>query len=1540
MRRFLFFTLMSMLVTMTVANYAFFSRSGLMMKGQELKFTVYGTDLRTVVLTIRELKDENILLSKLIGTGEQKEISPNLGAFVLRRSYTPTKDWETFSLRFDRLGLYYASLTSRDERGKEILLDETFLVVTDMEAVHFTDGEKTILCVMRQSGGFVSGAKVFFYKDSKLVFETQTNSTGVAICEAACDFFYVQKETCTFGEIYFPYREEYADEKLFLFTDRPIYKPNDTVRFRGQLFSKRGNLYEALGKSSVSVVVRDSKNNELYRKSLTTDELGGFFDEFKLPETASVGVYNLTVFHADKFYYNSFVVEEYRKPEYKVSIRVPGEPLFSGKVVRFEIFVRYFNEQPVARAQVAYYVHAKPIYGEPFLAHRGLDLTDEEGKLIVEVKTEEGFNGYYTIEVIAIDESQRQVEETESVRVWADDVKIELEQDAIWTSPGEPVKIVASVTRVSGEPIDGTLTVKIDTAQQIVPITEGKAVFTFLPSQSKTYQIELALGKAKQRLYIHAYGKGYKPSELTLLCPEKTAQPGQVIQVDLISPRRATGLLTLIAEKIYEVIPIDFADTTSISLRVSEDVVEKNLFIVFLGLENGRQVEKSQTISVRRQTNVSKLKVSFDKSQYEPGETATLLIEGEANNVCLALVDEAIYAMLRRDPPDLEEFLYPENTYPSVSYGFAYTWRLYSLRDTLYARLVSKETSFEDFKRNAVMEKINVREYFPDTALWIPSLRLEQGRATLLFKVPDSITTFRTTVYGFSPHLFSQGSGSMIVSKSFYVRPHLPTFFRENDSVQISTTVFNQTNEPLKTRYWLEIPKNLRLVRPDASNEVYIPPNSSITQRWLVQAVHPSDPSTITLYAVSKLTDAVALNVPVKPFAFEREYYLLEKIEGVNSLKLPEGEYVQAKLKVLTSIVPVVKESIEKLIHYPYGCTEQTMSSFFPAVVAARLGLGFPKLDEIVQKGLVRLYNYQHSDGGWGWWEKDESHPMMSAYVMEGLYQAVRAGYDVSKAVLERGIDYLRSNPTGYGVYVLSLYGMNYEGFKPKGEIDVIFNALVSRDSLQKALTFLKQTDKMAYLQLDFQDHFVSDVQLCGVLLRALLKWEKDSPLVAKLINYLLSRKDGYFWYSTKDTSYSILALLEALPRLENPNISVRNNGKSFFINTEAEISLDKGSLEIEGEGLVEVHVVYLERPISAVSEGLKIERRIHKRYELYLEEERQLIDAFIPVGTDLVPIRIKKVEPEETAFFVFAFEYDEPKNFEYGGVKFSIRSNQFKLFNVDYKFEKLIASSKIIAAKLENNAVLICDTKSKSVTILQNVKDVAIVNSNVVLLKGKELWLNNSFLMQVPEGIEGLICSDKEILLKGKDSSYWLKEGSLVELPFVAQIVHHWDGERLVASDVKFSGNDSYVGEGAFEIIFEKEPVKLEAGNIAKTVLKLEKNEGQYLIVEDFFASCAQVITNYRERNLSSEYLKFDYGWYRPWDVWYSARELHEDRIAFFAMFCWGDTFSYVWRVTADGIYQLLPARVYSMYKQGLYAHSDPCVLHIGMDGEDLDHQ
>ena len=52
--------------------------------------------------------------------------------------------------------------------------------------------------------------------------------------------------------------------------------------------------------------------------------------------------------------------------------------------------------------------------------------------------------------------------------------------------------------------------------------------------------------------------------------------------------------------------------------------------------------------------------------------------------------------------------------------------------------------------------------------------------------------------------------------------------------------------------------------------------------------------------------------------------------------------------------------------------------------------------------GSTASNNFQHEDGGWGWWETDESHPFMTAYVVAGLAQAKAAGVQVDAERIEK----------------------------------------------------------------------------------------------------------------------------------------------------------------------------------------------------------------------------------------------------------------------------------------------------------------------------------------------------------------------------------------------------------------------------------------------------------------------------------------------------------------------------------------------------------
>ena len=84
--------------------------------------------------------------------------------------------------------------------------------------------------------------------------------------------------------------------------------------------------------------------------------------------------------------------------------------------------------------------------------------------------------------------------------------------------------------------------------------------------------------------------------------------------------------------------------------------------------------------------------------------------------------------------------------------------------------------------------------------------------------------------------------------------------------------------------------------------------------------------------------------------------------------------------------------ALDFLTSYPYGCTEQTLSSFLPNLLVTRaltqLQLApterLSALDRMVSAGVQRLGEMQHDDGGWGWWRSDANHPFMTAYARVG----------------------------------------------------------------------------------------------------------------------------------------------------------------------------------------------------------------------------------------------------------------------------------------------------------------------------------------------------------------------------------------------------------------------------------------------------------------------------------------------------------------------------------------------------------------------------
>jgi hypothetical protein len=170
-------------------------------------------------------------------------------------------------------------------------------------------------------------------------------------------------------------------------------------------------------------------------------------------------------------------------------------------------------------------------------------------------------------------------------------------------------------------------------------------------------------------------------------------------------------------------------------------------------------------------------------------------------------------------------------------------------------------------------------------------------------------------------------------------------------------------------------------------------------------------------------SDSVELPFPVLPFGLRREIGKAASFtapgEQAAELEIPATSNPQARtirVQVAPSLAGPVLGALDYLTSYPYGCTEQTLSSFVPNLAARRtlseLGLplteGLKSLDRQATEGLSRLYEYQHDDGGWGWWKTDENHPFMTAYAVYGLLEARGAGYKVDEWRLSNGLRALR----------------------------------------------------------------------------------------------------------------------------------------------------------------------------------------------------------------------------------------------------------------------------------------------------------------------------------------------------------------------------------------------------------------------------------------------------------------------------------------------------------------------------------------------------
>jgi alpha-2-macroglobulin len=151
------------------------------------------------------------------------------------------------------------------------------------------------------------------------------------------------------------YDPDYSQQKVFVITDRPVYRPGQSVKFKFWVGEAK---YDQEGASpfanaTFNVEIHNPKGEKILEKPFSADGSGGFDGELPLPKDATLGVYQCVIPNMGG---GAFRVEEYKKPEFEVTVDAPTEPIMLGEKISATIKAKYYFGAPVTSAKVKYKV--------------------------------------------------------------------------------------------------------------------------------------------------------------------------------------------------------------------------------------------------------------------------------------------------------------------------------------------------------------------------------------------------------------------------------------------------------------------------------------------------------------------------------------------------------------------------------------------------------------------------------------------------------------------------------------------------------------------------------------------------------------------------------------------------------------------------------------------------------------------------------------------------------------------------------------------------------------------------------------------------------------------------------------------------------------------------------------------------------------------------------------------------------------------------------------------------------------------------------
>ena len=870
----------------------------------------------------------------------------------------------------------------------------------------------------KQSGVAVADSKLAWSDGNGVLKSGETDQSGLLVLnKAAPEQSYIYGVDTQGGALVsesFYYPSEVNSSKIYLVTDRPLYRPGDVVNVAvvGRTFNDARE-HRALQPETVQLLLRDPAGTALSRHAIELGVEGGHA-RFTLPDNAVAGGYELRMIYHNSPYAAPFRVAEYTKPHYDIAIELDRPILKTGEAVEGRVSMRYPDGRPVANANVELVLRRQRVsmVGDE-IKYQGLfPLKLRQDTLKLDANGRARFSlpaadepSRYVLRVIGSQSGAYPVTASREVLIDSATSHYHLDADKQFSAPGE----TAYFTLINdwpgaNKPVSWDALRLEDQSVQRGGLEASARKFPIRFSQSGSYQITVrdsagkSLGQGSQ--LVMGQGVRVESGAISLLFDHEIYQVGDVAEGLLTFPEEVSdALLTLELENVQEKatlarganwLRLEKLSPRQWKIRLPiQRNYRPNMSFSVLYAKHGNYSFQNRGLAVA-QPKVD-VAIHADHKTYRPGDLVTLDIatsiggKAAAAQLMLGVVDETVYLLQPEITPDIHDFFYHAHrnavrTSSSLSfYGYDMAWS-------------PRANDHDEMRYSSRSQKMLVRPRREniDTAYWNGAVKTGvDGKVKIQFRMPDALDRWRITARAMTADgVVGQGTSYINSDQPAYLQWAAAQDFREGDIPRLQIAVTQQAE---RAHYQLVIRAGgiQKIQELDLGKGTsYIPIETGPLRYKQV---------VLELKKNNKLIDRLIADVrllPVQDMQTVSQTVVLK--HGKAEVSLP-ADAQHIRLQWIDSGDAAFRRVADDLIAYPYGCVEQTASRLLPLSLAYEKLHDMPpvmreELHQRIETARLRLLKMSGPGAVFSWWgDMSQGDPMLSAYARLAEFHASSA---------------------------------------------------------------------------------------------------------------------------------------------------------------------------------------------------------------------------------------------------------------------------------------------------------------------------------------------------------------------------------------------------------------------------------------------------------------------------------------------------------------------------------------------------------------------